>query len=637
MKLGIKVIYTHSNISDGPVFNNNETLACHAGDVRPYLRAVFPTRQELAAAGLNPNCSLDESERSVVFARFFGTAGYLLAIVKARSAEVGEPYDNITVWVHFPAKIDITGEQTLQVIEEIFDTISDPDNINANHLQAIAASDYPELQSLIAPISSSGDRIGVMEYGGDTDLRLADILGPELRQPTYTAHEGIFMLDRADRIAISSPELLISSLPQPIVTIPVPAETLGFKPFIGGMPFDRPVQVTIGQAIVVTWKRQGYKDILIEVDTTLKPIDPKNYSLTPDMLVVALRRDRFIIVDQRKHAILDAAITINGKALGEVMEIPESSIACGLSISVSRHGFATSTAKLTSLPDHIKFTLTKKLRHYEFALPVYDRKGRELPEKMKVTVESRDPLTRSPFRGFDLVNETIVEGEGYYKTNALRRNDNSSRTKILYFIAGAVVAAVIFAIVSWWNSPSESKSNRAEPTFSSTTVMTTPVATAVNEAVEAAETVTEVRNEPQKLESAKTEVPASSAEDLAKAMAYLNSKWTWNYEDLEKFSSTKGLYDDMNNFNLKRLSEYWSPKFPDCTKFQNVMAEVNNAIKRGFDPKKGHPDATFVKGHKGIYLEDYRQHMMKRSPSKSKLKTEDKAADTTQPAPASEE
>lgn len=262
MKLGIKVIYTHSNISDGPVFNNNETLACHAGDVRPYLRAVFPTRQELAAAGLNPNCSLDESERSVVFARFFGTAGYLLAIVKARSAEVGEPYDNITVWVHFPAKIDITGEQTLQVIEEIFDTISDPDNINANHLQAIAASDYPELQSLIAPISSSGDRIGVMEYGGDTDLRLADILGPELRQPTYTAHEGIFMLDRADRIAISSPELLISSLPQPIVTIPVPAETLGFKPFIGGMPFDRPVQVTIGQAIVVTWKRQGYKDIL---------------------------------------------------------------------------------------------------------------------------------------------------------------------------------------------------------------------------------------------------------------------------------------------------------------------------------------------------------------------------------------
>ncbi len=636
MKLGIKVIYTHSNISDGPVFNNNETLACHAGDVRPYLRAAFPTRQELADAGLNPHNALDESERSVVFVRFFGTAGYLLAIVKARPAAVGDPYDNTTVWVHFPAKIDITGEQTLQVIEEIFDTISDPDNINANHLQAIAASDYPELRSLIAPINSGGNQVGVMEYGGDTDLRLADLLGPELRQPSYTAFDGIFLLDRADRIAISSPELTIKSLPLPIVTIPVPADTLGFKPFIGGLPFDRPVQVAAGQAIVVTWKRQGYKDILIEVDTTRTPIDPKNYSPTPDMLIVALRRDRFIIVDQRKHAILDAAITINGKALGEVMEIPEASISGGLSISVSRQGFTTATDKLTSLPDRIKFTLNKKLRHYEFALPVYDRKGRELPEKMKVTVESRDPLTRSPFRGFSLVNETIVEGEGYYKTNALRRDERSSRSKILYAIAGAALATIIFYGISLWKSSSESTSNRVEHAFSSTTVMTTPVATAVNEAVEAAEAIAETQAETQQLESAKTEAPASSAEDLARAMAYLNSKWTWDYDELEKYSSTKGLYDDMNNFNLKRLSDYWSPKFADCQKFQNVMAEVNNAIKRGFDPKNGHPDATFVKGHKGIVLEEYRQHMMRRKPSKPKAKADEKPADAPQPAPSAE-
>lgn len=612
MKLGIKVTYTRATVADGPAFNNNETLTCHTADVRPFLQELFPTRQSLLAQGVNPHNALDESSRSVILARFFGTAGYLLAIVKARGPIEGEPYDNTAVWVHIPAKMDISGEQTLQVIEEIFDAISDPDNINANHLQALAAAEYPEIDALIAPVSSKGKSAGIMEYGGDTGLTLANLLGPEIRQPAYVGYSAIAFLDRADHIAISSPEAVIATGVEPMVTIPVPPDTLGFKPYIGGMPFNRPVQVAAGQSIVVIWKRSGYKDILLEVDTAQPPVDPASFSPGPEMLTLLLRRDRFSILDENKHAIHDASISINGKAIGDVFELPESALAKGVTVRVSRQGFSEATAKLTTLPASISFILVKKLRHYEFALPAYDRRGREMPEKMKVTVESRAPLTRSPFRGFATVNETIIEGEGYYKSNPLRRVDNSALSKLLYALAGAAVAALIFVLVGYYSSDTSSSGNRSEETFSATTVTTLPTSAeeAAAAVVETADNLQQQPSEPP------VEAAANAANDIAEALAYMNSKWVWEYDELEKYDATKGLYDDFNNFNLERLVDYWSPRFPDCKKLQNVLQEVSGAIKRGYNPKASNPSETFVKNHKGIVLEDYRKRMLGKSSAK---------------------
>ena len=84
--------------------------------------------------------SFDETTKWF-FLRFLGPEGILICIVKARPQGSGRPNDNTAAWIHIPAKMDISGEEIVSIIEKVKDAISAHKEIDS--LKSVFGVEYP--------------------------------------------------------------------------------------------------------------------------------------------------------------------------------------------------------------------------------------------------------------------------------------------------------------------------------------------------------------------------------------------------------------------------------------------------------------------------------------------------------------
>ncbi len=71
---------------------------------------------------------------------------------------------------------------------------------------------------------------------------------------------------------------------------------------------------------------------------------------------------------------------------------------------------------------------------------------------------------------------------------------------------------------------------------------------------------------------------------------------------MEKNPATKGLFDDLNKFDTKRLNDYWVPKLKDSKRLQKIAFH----LKEGARKKKATLPETYNKpGDNIIAVQSY--------------------------------
>ncbi len=356
---------------------------------------VWDIRNELLSF-TNP----DDVEKAVLLSNI--ESGVIVTIAKCISGRIG---DYIAAWIYVPADAEVTGKQ----IEEV--VVATRKELNAirldeEKLRSLFDTCYPLCDAAKPPVVNAGERCAYRKYGKGTRYELYEILDNPT-QSYYSEYKGVFLIDSDSVIAGSGADLSGEPLRQLIKVSSVP-DIHEFKAYMGETPMDKPIFLTDGDRVTITWKRQGYKDII--KDWTVKNDEQVPGISEPDFVVlVKVSPERFVVKDKRKRTPIERyEVRINEFIVDKdtQLSIPEA-IICSCPVSVRSSDYLDYKGSIDlRITGNFPIELERNLSKYDFKIPSqYDYN-----QYATLHVESEKTLDgKSPIDGYDINPKGIRE------------------------------------------------------------------------------------------------------------------------------------------------------------------------------------------------------------------------------------
>jgi len=558
MKLGLIIKNTDNGESEGSSFNKDEAWAKYATDARSAIKELT---------------NFDETGKTIFLLRFLGPLGYLICIVKARPHGSGRPFDNTAAWIHIPTEIEITGQQTKDILESVATAISGRTEIDDNKLNDFFDKEYETNNVSYSDLSSirskdqndQNELFGVRYYNGDTNYQIHELLGEWIAQPEYQKYKGIFLIDKFTGITLPR-GVQLKFNPKPLCSIPAPKDIDGFKAYIGKNPFVKEIRVTEGNQVDLTWIKQGYAYINKKFVASTK-FNPNEINITPNEYKKIIQRSWFNVVDSNSNKQLtNSTIYINDRPIvGDKIEIAEAAFNSGVVLKISSQDYSDYIEHNFKIGKNITFRMAHKVHHYEFEIPAYD-KDNELKHAVQLVIETKRRLSKSPIKGYFLANGNLEEGEG--RINRLEF-DNNLKIKIKSFAYGIIGCLLIELLIAGWSVIDDYEFHFGWPPVSAkVSHVTTP------EIIEGG-----------------TEASTNIADSLA--ISYLDDNETWKKDSLNSNELTKGLYEDLDSFKLEDLKDKWADKLSKSKKFKDLVSAADECLRNGWDPTIGKNDKKY--------------------------------------------
>lgn len=93
---------------------------------------------------------------------------------------------------------------------------------------------------------------------------------------------------------------------------------------------------------------------------------------------------------------------------------------------------------------------------------------------------------------------------------------------------------------------------------------------------------------------------------LADAIKYLDNNTVWDKSVMEKYPDLQGLFEAMNEFRLEELTNKWSSKLGNSSRFQKVCESARQNLSNSWNPQQGSHKPTYNKpSDKQINLTNY--------------------------------
>lgn len=574
MKIGLVIKITNGGESEGFSINKNDSWAHYATDARSAIKELS---------------NFDASEKIVYLLKFLGASGYLLCVIKARPEGSGRPNDNTAAWIHIPSNVRISSDETINILKNVEQAISEEKKTNEAQLTELFNREYETddaLFSAVGTIISKSDTLyGIRYFNGD--FLLNELLGSYVAQQEYGKYKGIILIDKKQGIVHKSNSEL-NFEPKKILRF-APAKSIDgfvacFKPQNQLVQFSKPIEVPVDTPLSLFWYKKGYATIQKNFVAKGGPNLPNEALISPMDYKVIIPKNLFIVTDNHNKPLNDFNVNINFKLMeGDSMEVSEASYKQGLTITVSSKGYDDWKESNFHLQldrqQHIK--LSKRLYHYEFAIPIYVGENRH--NDALVIIESHDKLTKSPIEGYSLEYE-IYEGEG--RVNRITY-DNGWLYKLKY--VGIGVASCILAIMLWagWQALDNYELIIGWPPYKE---------------------IKNAQEEPLPQKSNATVSQDTEKTDLQRAIEYLEACETWHKDSLEKYEATKGLFEALNTFDRNALMQKKEAGLSSSKKFSEIVSLLDNYIISGRNPKVGKENFEGKYNSptdKGITVENY--------------------------------
>ncbi|MDE6333453.1 MAG: hypothetical protein K2L77_02280, partial [Muribaculaceae bacterium] len=230
--------------------------------------------------------------------------------------------------------------------------------------------------------------------------------------------------------------------------------------------------------------------------------------------------------------------------------------------------------------------LQEQHKIYRFEMPV---KSSELGAPIHFEIHTKREFTDSPIEGYTLTDD-IKEGAG--RTNRLQYVASGALTSRRNIVI-SVVAALVAGFLLGWLITGNNGDAKADIIADSIPVKAEDVRGA---------TPAPAPVEQPGQDAAAAPVPQPSAGKVtAEAISYLDNNTLWQREQLEQLG-LNGLFDDMNNYRLRRIIDIWGVKLKASSRFAKVVDHARQSQNKKIFKAEG----TYCKpGDNSIAVQTY--------------------------------
>lgn len=464
---------------------------------------------------------------------------------------LGQEGANTTIWLYVPNTIQVSGSELSAILKQI-ELEQEKEKIDPMVLGSLVSSEYPDCTDEVEYQKSAGnDKIAVRYYGVGTDFTLSNLLN-DLYQPEYTQYKFVFVLGNGVRIAEDKLTEIInltdSSIKQ-LVTV-TPTFDHGFVPYANGVPMEGPITMYAGEELVVTWQREGYREVCLRYHVNHSIVLPPP---AEDMRYVAICRENFTVIDELGNTIEDAEVTIKGMLLspGKTAYVLEKEMG-ELSVSASASGFVSKQQIVD-------------IRTSEAVIALKHELGGRMPKRKKENKENNG----KSLKGWQLIMIIILSvialvcAGVYFLSPGAPENEEPS--ELLDVIDSLAIleepdsSALDFVEEMPNDSLENSDDTIADPVFAEEAPIVTPEPTP-------------------EAPAPKKEPTQITAKNLSDAYDYLNGHMAWIKEDLESNPATEGLFDALNTADLSKINQILNkPELIKSGRVNSLLQVVNSA------------------------------------------------------------
>lgn len=499
--------------------------------------------------------SKDDTEPAI-YVEFLGEKGYLLALVfsdRARDA------DNATVWVHVPAGCNISSAETVEVIEQIKE-VAKTGNFKSNPIfDEIADKTYQDKGVLVPAVSTICSDPKASKYGVRrlSNFTLKELFGNNIAQHEYAKYKGIFLLNQSVGFGNDFEEL--GAELKKVRTLQAPKSQEGFEPYIvvarEDVPFTKAVEFPDEADVHIEWRKEGYRAISKPAKVTEKEEDFQNsIKINAEKDIYReVHRDNIKVLGSDGKSIESFEVWLNRLLQDRKIFYVPTRRECEITIKADEYEDKDITLKELTSDKGIK--LEKKQYTYRFAL-----EGSK--EEYILTTQRR--LTKSPIKGYsadDVISEKDVNNLSY----------DGILQKIMYFSIGLGACLLAVGLYVGWNVFVMDR----EPKFV--------------DKQEAGQTATQ------------DEDFTPTDTDMQKAFNYLESNDTWHKDSLDRFDATRGLFDELNEFEVNKIKDR------NATLNNDKLGKIVEALEQiPADSRPGTHDGKYnAKDDKQININNY--------------------------------
>ena len=560
MKLGFLLNITQGgNSSDGFSVNKDDSWARQTGDVRTAIKDL----NNFYGTG-----------KVVYLVKFLGNLGYLICVIKASPEGSPRPDDNTAAWIFFPVRIAITAEQTIKILDIVEEAISQEKRTDYDKLNDVFSREFDSnevLISAVGTISSKNDsNYAVRYYNGD--FSLYDLLGPSIAQQEYGMYKGLILIDSNKGVTHSLYSELKFELREVCVYKPIPPVD-GFTPgFLKQnnqfIPFNKSIEVPKGSIQTIDWYKKGYAIVRKQFTAKGGPRCPEEAMITPNDYKVIIQRSLFDVVDENGMPIKNYTVIINSYQIdGDYIEIPEEAFFRGLFIKVHASGYSdwTRNNELMQLDKKYRVKMSKRKYYYEFSIPLYEG-DKETKERAIISFESQHQIKSSPIKGYTTDGERVIEGEN--RDNQLYWDDQFI-SKFKYMAYGFISCILLIGLFIGYNALDDYELCWDFPPFQKITKKTNQ------------------QQETTDYSQGEQNIDVQPVDSSELALNYLDKNEVWHKDSLDFYPATKGLFDDLNTFNVNAVNSKFGEVLSQSSNYKRVRNALNESHNQGINPHKG--------------------------------------------------
>lgn len=507
-------------------------------------------------------------DKFAIFMSFSQTGTYI-TIARLISGRTG---DNIAGWLYIPNNIDVPEDTLFNIIEHVKYQLSLP-QIDDNHIRQIFSHQYP-VQEFAEYVPSNTEKVYAQRMGNFYPFKT--LIGANRYQSYYSRYHAILLSDNNTLKVIdpSVANITTEKLAESLVFCPptpgtLPADVKVFLDKKPPVPFDKPIRVSKGDTVNVLFRRTSargasYRDMVMPVQV-LTNNQRCEYSPNVPWNII-IKRDMFKILssDTGENITSQTKVTIGGKPINDKGAMLPSDQAGAVPVSFNAPGYAPMELTCDFLNQRscvvrlnrkeVKRTWNIELRNGYMAEMTLT--GRRVPDS-----------SESPINGY------VNEGSHLVYTK-----DNVWMNRAIGFGAAAILVLLLTILgffcdfgIHWGGSGEKEK---VEETSSGTSKG--------NNNSEPMEDVSEDKTG-----------TGTEANMLAEAIIYLDSvkptdnKGKWSREEMEKFPAIRGLFDDMNEFHLEKLTGQWATTLAESESFRAVVEAAKKTLKNQWNPLQG--------------------------------------------------
>ncbi|WP_337481838.1 hypothetical protein [Prevotellamassilia timonensis] len=492
-----------------------------------------------------------------IYIKFLGREGYLLALVFANSGATRSG-SYFTVWVHVPAACNISNEETVEVIKQIKEVAKTGNFASSPIYDEIAGKTYPDKGVLLPAVSTICSDPNASKYGVRrlSNFTLKELFGNNIAQHEYAKYKGIFLLNKSVGFGNDFEEL--GAELKEVRTLQAPKTQEGFEPYIvvarKDVPFTKAVEFPDGADVCIKWKKEGYQSISKKAKVTDKEEDFQN-SIKIDAkedIYKEVHCDNIKVYGSDGSPIDNFKVLLNRLPQNRTLYVPTRG-ECQITIKADEYEDKDVTLKGLTSDKGIK--LEKKQYTYHFVL-----EGSK--EEYILTTQRR--LTKSPIKGYSADDDISEKDVNHLSYDGILQ-------KIMYFGIGLGACLLAVGLYVGWN----------------VFVMDREFKFVDKQAAG----VTATQDEDFTLTDT----------DMQKAFNYLESNDTWHKDSLDRFDATRGLFGELNEFEVNKIKDR------NATLNNDKLGKIVEALEQiPADSRPGTHDGKYnAKDDKQININNY--------------------------------